>query len=642
MYNSSNESISDAGEFISQHITSATGATMAKEGAPSWSSDAKYIVIGDKNLAAQAGVTLNPLLQEGGYQITRKGDSIFILANDDSAYQIAALKFLEEFLGFVYFDTDLTVYEKRTWTDAWYLPQNDIYGKASVAIRTSPLGWASAVASYYGLGYTDPVESMLIPTRVLTPSNGGYIVGDSSAPAEKNGDTQIHTSFYYISPTEYGTAHPNWFSTNEIDASSGSDVSVSSTQTQLCYTAHGNADDLAAMQKLVADKLTALALSDRDAIRDVVMFGAQDINIRCGCSSCQAIEQKYGSLAAANIIFTNGVAKLVEENLAAKGRSDRQLKILFFAYQHASTPPNAQALADGIICDSEGNVQVGVRIASSKTNYSWKFTDAANAVHAAEIEGWGQFTENIYYYLYNHNWGDFFAPSNIFESTKANLEFVIENSAKGVYIQSAFGENDSYSGFSHFKLFLEGQLMVDITREYEDIKDTYFKYYFGQGGSYMETFFDEVVAYMNTMRNSGNEDFYGKIVNQNCGKADYWSLEKIQRYYDLCEQALAALDTSDENYEVYKKHIMIEQLFPRYMLARYGASNYQSYFSGTQLTEFRKAFAQDIHDLGITKYSGTANFYMPAEYENGVIKNNCVYDWWGIREYYETVINPPT
>ena len=604
--------------FVTQHVKDATGATLAKEGTPSWSSSAKYIIIGDLFLMSSAGISFDANLDQLGYQIVRKGNSIFILAKDESAYQLAVIRFLDEFLGMLYLDADLVVYEKDDGTEMWNLPTQNILGEApSVEYRREPQKWETSIDVYYGLGMTKSSE-IFIPTR----DDAG-----NSVTSGAHGDQQFHTSFYYISPSEYGASNPNYFSTNEIQVDgNGNVIYPETTQTQLCYTAHGNATDLAAMQEIVANKIVARALWNYDKNRDVIVFGAQDINIRCGCDACQTVVNKYGTLAMANLKFTNEVAKLVEQKLTAQGRADRKLTILFFAYQHASTPPNSVAVDENVSCYEGSVVKVGVLLASSKTNYSWKFTDDVNAVNAAEIQGWAQFCNDIYYWLYNNNVHDCFAPCNVFETTKDNLQFVIDNNAAMVYIQSS-AENKRSPGFTSFKAYLESQLMVDITRSYEDIKNTYFQYYFGQGVAYMETFFDEMVAYMNQMRDAGNEDFYGKIVNQKCDQAKYWSLEQLTRWYDLCQDALDALDQTDANYEVYRRHILLEQMFPRYMLARYGKSNYFSYFENdeTALTDYRKAFAADCYELDLIYYTNDGQSLTD------------LYSAWEILDYYNSL-----
>ena len=632
VYDSSNDKIGLAGDFVFENIRSATGATIAKNNStPAWSASSKYIVIGNTELAAAAGVTLDT---NYAYQITVKDNSIFILADSEWNYQLAVIKFLEEFLGYKYFDKDLTIYEKDNGSGEWYLPTADIYGEpASVELRKEPSLWDLSKEIYYGMGMTHTSE-IFIPMR---DENGNDVV------VGPNGNATSHTSFYFIDPETYLNEHPNYFSTNEIDYSSGTGVSVSSTATQLCYTAHGNAADLAEMQEIVANKIVERALwYYDDGVRNTIVFGAQDKNIRCNCGTCADVVEQYGSLSAANISFTNAVARLVKQKLIDQGRADRaeELTILFLAYQHASTPPN-----ESFTEKFEDNV--GVLIASSKTNYSWTFEDEINANNKAEIEGWSKICNQIYYWIYNHNDHDFLAPSNIFETTKANIEFLKENNAKMIYIQSA-NVNLYNSGFSSFKTYLEAQLLVDVTKSYDDIKSDYFKYYYGEGGSMMEQFFDEVVEYMNSQRDAGVEDFYGKVVNQKCNDPKYWSLAQLEGWMTLCDEALAALDTSDPNYEVYKRHIEIEQIFPRYMLARYGDGNssyynYYSNYSGFQTTTtnwfgitsskfdseklkaFRQEFVNDCMRLCITSVYSADSDGTP-----GTLKHVAEMGNWGV------------
>ncbi len=581
----------------------------------------------------KAGVTLDTVSQLG-YGIYRRGNSIFIFAEKDYIYQEAVLTFLENFLGMVYIRYDLVYYEKDDGSDMWNLPNEDITGEGSpIELRRDPSKWELNIENYYGTGMTLGSE-VFIPLR---DSHGNQVTAEGG-----HGDGMFHSSFYYIPPSVYGISNPGYFSTNELYIDeNGIQSNVETTQNQLCYTAHGNADDLLAMQTIVAEKIVERALWSYDKNRNVIVFGAQDINIRCGCTSCQAIESKYGTLSAANIIFTNGVAELVKEKLIAEGRSDRaeELVILFFAYQHASTPPYSQYSSELRFSDN-----VGVFIASSKTEYAFSFDSTQNSKNADEIEGWSQFTNNIYFWLYNYNTSDYLVPVNTFEATRDNINFVIENGAKMVYFESS-AENLQSPGFTSFKLYLESQLLCDPTKSYEEIRDTFFDYFYGQGGAQMLSFYNEVVTHMNSKRDAGITDFYGKVVTQNPCKAEYWPLEKLVSWIALCDAALAALDVNDSNYEIYKKNILIEQLFPRWLLARFGQASgeYQKYegfqgkkyaigskteFKLEKLTEYRLQFAKDCYILGVdycNSYALVSSYYVAGTYTWNIIDE---YNTW--------------
>ncbi len=612
VYDASNNDKKLAGEFIAEQVLAATGAPLSKALPASWSIADKYIIIGDESLMAQAGVAIAATEDKLGFKIARAGNSVFIIAEQDYIYQEATLVFLEEFLGMEYIRNDLVYYNKDDGTDIWNLPTEDITGTGpALEIRRDPSNWELSKDNYYGIGSTLGSE-VFIPLR---DASGNQVVAEGGY-----GDGMFHTSFYYIAPSVYGTSNPEYFSEDK---------------TQLCYTGRGNAATLAAMQEIVANKIVERALWDYDKNRNIIVFGAQDIETICTCDACQAVVSKYGSISAANIIFTNGVGELVKEKLTAQGRSDRaeELVILFFAYQNASTPPEAQHATELQLTDN-----VGVYIASSKSNYAFTFEDVVNEVNATEIENWAAFTDNLYFWLYNYNTTDYFIPVNTFESTQANIQFVIQNGAKMLYFESA-SSNVQTSGFTSFKHYLEAQLMRDPSASYEEIMNTFFEGFYGQGSAMMLDFYNAVVAYMNTQRNAGNTAFYGNVIGTTLANADYWSLENVLAWITLCDEALAALDVNDPNYEIYAKNIKIEQLFPRWLLARFGQSSaeYQEYegfqgkkyaigskteFKLEKLTAYRLQFAIDCYELGVVyanDYTRVDSYYDNQEYHWNIL-----------------------
>lgn len=80
-----------------------------------------------------------------------------------------------------------------------------------------------------------------------------------------------------------------------------------------------------------------------------------------------------------------------------------------------------------------------------------------------------------------------------------------------------------------------------------------------------------------------------------------WPEGLITSWNSLFDEAYKVIEKHSSDPELYDavyKHILIESLFPRYVLC----TTYALSFSKTQLKEMRKAFAEDFETLGNTTH----------------------------------------
>ena len=82
----------------------------------------------------------------------------------------------------------------------------------------------------------------------------------------------------------------------------------------------------------------------------------------------------------------------------------------------------------------------------------------------------------------------------------------------------------------------------------------------------MKKFFDEMTSYMDYMRDSGNADFNGVVVNEFTYTAKYWPIKMLQRWNNYCDLALKEIEKTkalnDGTYEALHDRILLETLFP--------------------------------------------------------------------------------
>ncbi len=579
-YNEEDVDVTTAAKYIVANVTSATQASIETAENAEWSESAKYIVVGNKALEAAAGlsITTDYDLGDTGYQIVTKGNSVFILANGGEGYHLGALAFLRIVVGFEYLSDDLVVYQK----DGSYIPEMNIIERPDFDYRRDGKHYTRSLSTMYGMA-THYTSDVFINT----------------------GWSNYHNTFYYLPPETYehghancgagltdeecAAGHKNWYTELRCGDKWDTTHYGKDYASQLCYTARGNDEQKAIMQEIVAQKVVETALLEENREKELIMFGAQDESTNCNCDACQAVIDEYGTIGAAIVPFVNVVGEKVEEKLRAYANANdlpvKKLTILFFAYQSARVPPNK--VEDELKCRDN----VAVLVANSKARYSWTMYDDINKADAENLQGWAQFGK-LHYWFYRYNYSNYLVPCNTFSTLAENLRFAKTYGGAQMYLEQS--SRNAYSpGFCLFKDYLESRLMVDVNLEYGDLKRIFFDNYFGEGGVAMEQFFDEVTSYMTYYRDQGDHNFDGVVVNEHPDQKKYWPYQMLVRWNELCNDALKAVEkvqlTDPSAYEVYRKHIVLESMFPRYALLKW----HEERFTKEELKQQRLAFYAD-------------------------------------------------
>ena len=76
----------------------------------------------------------------------------------------------------------------------------------------------------------------------------------------------------------------------------------------------------------------------------------------------------------------------------------------------------------------------------------------------------------------------------------------------------------------------------------------------------------------------------------------------MNEWLGLCDKAYASIEkykaTDSELYEILRKHITVETLFPRFVICE----NYGGYYSNDEITRMRQEFYDDCADIKIEAY----------------------------------------
>ena len=555
-------------EYLQNYLGYAGGCTFktVKESKATWSADAKYIVFGCESLFEAAGLTMPEQdLGTHGYYIKTVGKSVFIMG-EDTGLRNGALEFLHHAIGFEPYSSDTIVYDKA---NNIRLPVFDIADKPDMELL------------YLSGGQTKGEISVLYRS-----------IEDPSVPI--NGNT-VHNSFCYLPKGTYQSSHAKWYAYNVE---------------QLCYTAHGDSQELAAMQDTLFENLKTYLNAYPN--QTLVTITQEDSDNWCNCSTCRASKTKYGTDAAVVVKFCNAIARKLDayltEQAQASGKAKRQVDLIFFAYLKTASAPvkvvNGEyvPIDNDVVCDDN----VGVYYAPIRASFTESLYSDVNATYRKDLEAWSALTDNVYVWFYETNFTDYLYPYSTFDSFMESYRCLKTNHAKFIMPQGVF-DSQASTGFNVLKDYLNSKAAWNVNVSTKELIDGFFDNYFMDASVPMRKYFDEMRAYYKYLRQTNSSVVTGGIYDD-IDRTSLWPKAMLERWLSYIDSAYSAIEKySEADTELYEKlfnHIKLESMAIRYMLL----DLYSSSYSSSDLNKMRAAFVADANALGITRVSENKDF----------------------------------
>lgn len=522
-----------------------------------YSADSKFISLGNTTVAADAGVFVDSdALTEAGFEIRTVGDSVFLMGGSELGTLNAVYEFLLRTIDFRVYYNDAAHYEEKESVELLDFSIIDI-PDYTYRLRD------------YGVYETDErfARRMRINLEqdIWIPVGGNY----------------WHNVFGYVDPEIYGTTHPDWYNTD---------------QTQLCFNAHGNQAEYEAMYR----QILATAIECVDAYPELsnITFTQKDGAYWCGCSTCQAELQKYGTGAPAIIKICNRLAQDLNEHVQGTGRT---IKVSMFAYGNSINAP-AIRNADGSYspiddtCICAENVYV---FYAPTADWRYPAYDSRSGDWANNARAWSSLTEHMYFWIYSTNFNNYLMPFNSFDSMQANYQFLKSLGANYIFNQSQFNQSAA-TGWSTLKMFLNSRLSWNVNLDFNALLDEYFANFYYEAAEPMREMFDMFRTQMLFIQSEYNPE---SALTTNLLRSEYWPkafIDQILAKADEAHEAIAPLQRDDPDmYEILYDRICLETLCYRYIdLSLYsGLKNSQD-----EMSEKRQ-FKSDAERLGITLFN---------------------------------------
>ncbi len=374
---------------------------------------------------------------------------------------------------------------------------------------------------------------------------------------------QWHNSYIVLDPNVYRADHPSWYD----DANN-----------QLCYTAHGDADELEAMTNACIDYfVTEFNLAPTKIYGAFIM---QDNGFWCTCQACADSKEKYGAQSTAQLIMAHNIAMGVRERLAAEGDT-RQVKILTMVYNECEDVPaqwdEAQqkyVLTDDSL-DFEGVVPFWAAMSLKKHDKPW--SDPVNATAVKMMDQLNDLFEEFWVWDYAVNFHDYLAPFNAFGTMSEDFKF-LSNYHIGYYLYQCDHDAGNSTGYGALKTYLTSKLRWDADLDIQELTDNFFRAVYGPGGSAMQEIYEQYMT-LATLNASGYTGADGteipawdqSIYSATVCNAEYWPKGILEDWLVLLEESYAAIEplkeTDPDSYSIYAENICLESISFRYIYA---------------------------------------------------------------------------
>ena len=427
----------------------------------------------------------------------------------------------------------------------------------------------------------------------------------------------FHNVYYYVNPKEPDIWRSTWLS----DAAPSGDP----TFQELCYTAHGNKEDLDALVEACAKKIIYSLGMEKWNDRKYVGFTIMDGGFQCECEACvKACEADGGSYAGAIIRVANRMMEKVRDWMAANGQKDRELNLFFFAYGTTEKAPvkyneatkSYEPANQSVICRDD----VYVYICTHNDCRSIYWADGENKQDIEEIVKWGAVADHMFNWFYQQRYVLYSAYFDTFSMMNNDMyAYVLQNGASYAFNQGDY-RGETVTGYGLLNEYVYSKLMWDATLSIEDLTKKFFKAMYKDAADTMyEIFVDEREYSMSVSQDvTVGEYNYSKPDKASLYPYKARLLPLIEKYEKALSEIEILKKTSPNEYELVRQRINTEYVAPLYLTLRFHASKGVMPFSNEKKLEYKEKLTAIAEDMSFLCYETITNPPTMLDFAKGI------------------------
>ncbi len=517
------ECIVTATEELQTYIEKISGAKLDIVTESNLPKGSKAFIIGETELEESIVAIDRSEIKTDGFRLYSDGNYFVIAGADSRGTLYGVYTFLEEYLGVRWFTPTLEVVPEnediivdadidRTVEPSFSVRRNDCAGTNDAHRARTKMNvsfWQPATA--YGGALT-------------------YVVWDASLPS--------------LVPDSLFAEHPEYFALQE-DGTRSTD--------HVCLT-HPDVLDITIAS--VREKIEANTIGAK-----YVHIGQKDNQNYCHCESCEALYEKYGSVCAPTLIFTNNLADALDEDYP-------DFMFTFFAYLETERPPQDLSLKCNknvapVLCGLHSACRSHPLTECGNEDVQEETLLTAYGEHepriAEDFLNWTKVAETTYIYDYTINFlnvAQFFSNFGTMQST---MKYMHDIGITGYIYNCGDGH---YAAFNELRNYLLTKLQWDVDCDVEYHMMDFIKAYYGEDAApYIKEILDIQTAQIAATAHAFDFDWHYQ--------SGYYPIHTISKLDRLWKKALNADITDEQRFNVEVANLSWEYFKANQFLGEY-------------------------------------------------------------------------
>ncbi len=448
------ECILTAVEELQTYIRKISGAELSHVAESELDAGKKAIVLGETKLEKSITAVDREAIGADGFLLYSNGTYLLIAGGDSRGTLYGVYTFLEEYLGVRWFTPTLEV-----------VPENkDIVIDAGInrvvqpsfAIRRNDCGGTNAAHRAR--------TKMNVSFHYDVPEYGGaltYVLWDVTLDR--------------LVPDALFSEHPEYFAMNPDGTRTTDHVCLSHPEV---------------LPVAVENARKAILECDKETAKHIHIGQKDNINY-CHCEACEALYEKYGSVSAPTIIFTNAFADALDDEFP-------DFTFTFYAYNETDRPPtdlslkcnkNVVPVLCGLhkACRSHPLTECGAKDGIEYETFETLYGDPEPTI-AQDFANWVKIADRTYIYDYTINFLNTAQFFSNFETMQSTMKYMHDIGITGYVYNCGDGH---YAAFNELRNYLLCKLQWDVDCDVEYHINDFLKAYYGEAAApYIKEYID--------------------------------------------------------------------------------------------------------------------------------------------------------
>lgn len=538
----------------------------------------KYFSIGNTSFVPDKVKQSVEGLKSCGYAIKTVGDTVYLLGPTGNGTLYSVYGYLARDLGFEYYFTD--VYTLNKGVGDLRLTDFDVTAEPDIDMMTYPSAGIVMNNSvnkmrFNGLSY----EEVFITANGTTKTHNLWWIMPKSNPI-----CDEHKDFWY--------------------ADGGATA---------CFTAHGNAEEYAAMQEyflgVIKDGMAKSSAS-------IFQIAQPDYSGFCNCNACSAKTKEYGGASGIMIEFCNDLCKKVYEWFDTEEGAPykRDFKLVFLAYQSIAYAPTSE----NIKCDD--NVGIYLAFDGFYSSYGLHEIDHNESFYNT-VTAWSEKTHNFLFWIYDVNFEWFFYPYDTSAYKQDYYRLMKEVGTIAYNDEGQHSNSVNMAAWGNLKNYITCKLHWDVDANVEVLTKDFFRNCYKDAWEIMYNVYSEFRAHWKVLKykaeqenRAQDKDDLGSIFG-GLSKREFWGLTMLESWVAQFKDAIKAIEplkqTDKGAYDTAYMMICGELICPMSIIL----DLYKSEFSERDYRNFANEFKSYVSDSYVEFYADGMGSSIDAYYE---------------------------